>query len=104
MKKLPRTRINKKRLFNRLGKYFSDARNAAGLTQGEAAAKFGFTTPQHISNIERGLTSPNPQLVRKFIKVYGLDEARVIEDILDIQMEYLRAELAGTAVPGKQSR
>lgn len=48
------------------GKFLKAKREAAGVTQAEVAEVFGHTTPQFISNVERGLCVFPLQLARKW--------------------------------------
>lgn len=49
-----------------------DYRVNSELTQSEVAIIFGYTTPQFISNWERGCSFPPPAAFRKLIKIYNL--------------------------------
>ena len=45
-------------LFQKLGPFLKKARSKMGLSQRDVADKLGYTSPQFISNVERGLCSP----------------------------------------------
>jgi transcriptional regulator with XRE-family HTH domain len=77
------------------------ARKAANISQAKASAKLGYPSPQYLSNIERGKSGPSHEVIRKLIKIYGLNESQVIEDLIDLQSEYLRAEIKGVLVSDK---
>jgi|GEM_PF-792835 len=99
-----KSKKNRQKMFKKLGQYFSEARKSAGVSQLEVSSELGFSSPQHISNIERGLASPNFDIIRKLIKIYVLSEARVIEDMANIQKEFLRSEIRGVEYKDKPSR
>ena len=44
-----------KELFQVLGDYLQSKRMKVGLSQGDVATKLGYSSPQFISNFERGL-------------------------------------------------
>jgi transcriptional regulator with XRE-family HTH domain len=65
--------------FSEFGDYLKEKREKAGLSQTEVSTKFGYTSPQFISNIERGIARPPTEILPKLIKLYGLER----EDLLD---------------------
>lgn len=61
------------------------AREAAGLTQAKAAQDSGLSTPQFLSNIERGICLPSFPVLKSMCVNYNIDyqetAAKVIEEI-----------------------
>ncbi len=53
------------------------ARESSGLSQAEVARELGYTSPQFVSNWERGLSSPPVPKLKKLCKMYQVpvDEA-----------------------------
>lgn len=52
-----------------LGKFIKKIREEMDLSQWEVAKALGLSSPQYISNVERGLSVLNPKLFRKIAKV-----------------------------------
>lgn len=59
--------------------FLKEARLKKGLTQGQAAKELGLTSPQYISNIERGLCPASLETILKLIEVYDLKPAKLVE-------------------------
>ncbi|MCB0364986.1 MAG: helix-turn-helix transcriptional regulator [Bdellovibrionaceae bacterium] len=78
-----------------LGSYLKARRIAAGLTQHDVSTKLGYTTPQFVSNFERGLCSPPLNALAVLVKLYGMDPEELIDLILRYQEQLLRQTLLG---------
>lgn len=65
------------------------AREEADLTQLELSKKLGFTSPQFVSNWERGICQVPTQVLSKLIKILKLD----IHVVIDMRMIDNRAYL-----------
>lgn len=86
---------NKDWLSHRIGHYLKELRGQKGLSQGDVANKLGYHSNQFISNIERGVCTPSPNVVYKFLQVYGVSNSQAVQDLLEIQLRYLEAEYKG---------
>jgi transcriptional regulator with XRE-family HTH domain len=64
------------------------SKNKKDFTQFAIAKKCGYTSSQHISNIERGLTLPSLSLAVKLMKFYGIEK----EAMYDLFMRYRQAQ------------
>lgn len=53
-----------------LADFLKEKRVAAGLTQSQVATKLGYSSPQFISNWERGLANPPVFVLRDLTKMY----------------------------------
>jgi transcriptional regulator with XRE-family HTH domain len=74
------------------------ARVAAGLSQKDVSDFLGYTTPQFVSNWERGLCSPPLATLKKICKLYNLDAEDVFRMILrDVEQDMRREFLSGRA-------
>lgn len=63
----------------KLGRFLQSVRISKNLSQRDVAEKLNLTSPQFISNVERGLSLfPNDQM-KKIVKVYGLGEEKMKE-------------------------
>lgn len=78
-----------------LGNYLKARRIAAGLTQHDVSTKLGYTTPQFVSNFERGLCSPPLNAMGTLVKLYDMDPEELINLILRYQEQLLRQVLLG---------
>lgn len=70
-----KTRIRQKTV----GTFLQRARVASGISQAEAAKRLGYTTPQFISNWERGLALPPLYALPELVEVYGIHSHELIE-------------------------
>ena len=78
----------------KLGTYLKQVRETSGLTQHDVSAKLGYSSPQFISNIERGISvvplkgaGQNDQHAAK------LQPDQVVRFILESQKKLLKAKL-----------
>jgi transcriptional regulator with XRE-family HTH domain len=65
-----------------INSFLKEARIKKGLTQGEIAKHLGLTSPQYISNIERGLCSASLETLLVLIQLYDLKATKVIDVLL----------------------
>jgi transcriptional regulator with XRE-family HTH domain len=82
-------------LHQNLGQYLREKRVNAGLTQAEIAGKLGYSSPQFISNFERGLCSPPLKNLKALVKLYKIDANELIRLIIDEQKNVLSHALLG---------
>ena len=78
----------------KLGKFLKTQRVKAGPTQGEVAQKLGYSSPQFISNIERGLSVIPLKTLAVLVSEYGINQELVIKTIMDSQRQILRKHLS----------
>lgn len=76
-------------LKKKLGKLLQSKRRSAGLTQGEIAKVLGYSSPQFISNFERGLCLPSIESLPILTKVYKIRPKVMIEILMDIEKKRL---------------
>lgn len=82
-------------LHQSLGNYLRDKRVEAGFTQSEIANKLGYSTPQFISNFERGLCSPPLKNLKALVKLYRIPVDEIMVLIMKEQETVLRKALVG---------
>jgi transcriptional regulator with XRE-family HTH domain len=80
----------RKPLLSQAGKYLRQKREDAGLSQGDVAKAAGLTSPQFISNIERGIALPSPHLMGVMVAKYKFDSEEFLELIAELKMDYYR--------------
>ncbi len=74
------------------------SKNKEEFTQLSIAKKCGYTSSQHISNIERGLTLPSLSLSVKLMKFYGIEREAMYELFLKYrENQYKKVFLAKKA-------
>lgn len=66
-----------------LSLYLKKKRVEAGLTQSEVASELGYTSPQFISNWERGLASPPVFVLKNLTKLYKVSADEMFKMLLD---------------------
>lgn len=75
------------------GVYLREKRKEAGLSQQNVAQALGYSSPQFISNLERG-TCPVPlNRIRQFVGLYKIDEDEFVTRFLHEQEVILRSYL-----------
>ncbi len=90
-----------KKLEVELGKLFKLERVKTGLSQGKVCKALGYSTPQYLSNFERGLCSMPLEKLKRMIDMYSMDGEEVVRMIVDLQSKFLRTQLAGRSKKGK---
>ena len=87
--------MDKSKLNQTLGSYLKEKRTAAKLTQLEVARKLGYSSPQFISNFERGLCSPPLKQLKKITKLYKINPNEIIEFMMNDQQARLNKTFFG---------
>jgi transcriptional regulator with XRE-family HTH domain len=82
-----------KKMEQELGKLFRSERMKVGLSQGKVCRALGYSTPQYLSNFERGLCSMPLDKLKKMIDMYNMDAEGVVKLIMDLQTKFLKAQL-----------
>jgi transcriptional regulator with XRE-family HTH domain len=86
--------VGKQNLHQHLGAYLREKRERAGYTQSDIAQKLGYSTPQFISNFERGLCAPPMKNLKTFVKLYKISVDEIVNLIIKEQESTLRRELS----------
>lgn len=76
-----------------LNDYLRQKRIDRGLSQFDVAKVLGYSSPQFVSNWERGLVSPPLETVSVLIDLYQIPADEVIDRILDETREQLETQL-----------
>ncbi len=76
-----------------LGKYFQEKRIKQGLSQKDVATKLGYTTPQFISNWERGVSMPPIPVITQISKMYKVNSEEIFNKILEISLRQTKDSL-----------
>lgn len=86
--------MTKTQLHKSLGKHLKQNRMNIGLTQAEVAEKLGLSSPQFVSNFERGLCSPPLKDLKILIKMYKMNPDEIVGLILRQEEIRLRKALS----------
>lgn len=76
-----------------LSGYLKEKRIESGLSQLDVAKVLGYSSPQFVSNWERGLVSPPLETIAVLVELYKVPPSEVIEYILKETKAYLEANL-----------
>lgn len=68
-------------------------REKAGLSQGDVAGILGYSTPQFVSNWERGVSLPPFKAVKPLAKMYHSDVKFLVENLKDAHMAKLKKKM-----------
>lgn len=79
-----------------LNDYLRQKRLDSGLSQLDVAKVLGYSSPQFVSNWERGLVSPPLETIAVLIELYKIPSGEVISKILEETQDYLETSLAGS--------
>ena len=82
-----------KDLFQVLGEFLQAKRLKAGLSQGDVAQKLGYSSPQFVSNFERGLCAPPLEKLKVLVSLYSLNGEEVLKLMLKEEERELRLAL-----------
>lgn len=63
----------------KLGKFLQQKRQESGLSQNKVAKKLGYTTPQFVSNWERGVINPPIETLAILPKLYNFDKKELVK-------------------------
>lgn len=70
-----------------------EMRIAAGLTQQEVSEALGYSTPQFVSNWERGLSAPPINMLKRIAKLYNTSADDFFEAFLSVKLDEVREDL-----------
>lgn len=82
-----------KELFQVLGEYLQSKRMKVGLSQGDVATKLGYSSPQFISNFERGLCAPPLNKLKLLVQLYDMNGDEVLKLMMKEHERHLRRAL-----------
>lgn len=76
-----------------LAEFLKQKRLNAGLSQGAVAKKLGYTSPQFVSNWERGLSEPPIGTLRKIASIYNIPHDEMFDVVLKTTLRNVTEEL-----------
>lgn len=78
---------------NPFGSFLKRERVRAGLSQGDVSRKLGYTTPQYVSNWERGVSYPPYETLKVVASMYKTDIKVVYHLLAETRAEEVRQEI-----------
>ena len=87
-------KTSKKKMDVAVGEFLKSKRLEAGLSQVHVTEKLGYTSPQHLSNIERGVSPVGMTTMKQLMRIYDMDATDMIDFMLDEHKSYLQREFA----------
>ena len=76
-----------------LAKFLKEKREGAGLSQKQVSDKLGYTTPQFVSNWERGVSSPPLKTLKKIGELYHVSSDDLFKVCLDSTIQQVTMDL-----------
>jgi transcriptional regulator with XRE-family HTH domain len=80
--------------YQTVGEFLKNARQNRNLSQWEVAKQLGYSSPQFISNIERGISPPPVETLKQFMVLYKISSKLIVEVMRDDYSRALKKELA----------
>lgn len=77
----------------KLANFLKEARVKSGLTQNKVAEILGYTTPQFISNWERGVSHPPTDLLKRIARLYSVSDEELYKIIEEVTIEEVKNNL-----------
>lgn len=77
----------------KLGTYLKEVRENSHWTQLQVSQKLGYSSPQFISNIERGISVVPLKTLARMIQIYKVDGEEVVGILLESQKKILKSRL-----------
>ena len=77
----------------KLSEYLYEVRTHAQLTQNDVAQALGYSTPQFISNWERGLSHPPLDSLKKLAALYKISSDELFKIFLQTSIEHVEESL-----------
>ncbi|HWU44205.1 MAG TPA: helix-turn-helix transcriptional regulator [Bdellovibrio sp.] len=77
----------------RLSEFLKEKRVSAHMTQGQVAEILGYTSPQFVSNWERGMSYPPVETLKQLAKIYDVKQEEVFQVFLKSSIEDMEKDL-----------
>lgn len=78
---------------NMLSDFLKTKRISAGLSQKDVADRLGYTTPQFISNWERGVSQPPINVLKKLGEMYKVSAEELFDVTLNTTVQQVTQDL-----------
>jgi len=87
-----------------LADWLREARERAQLSQSQVAKELGYSSPQFVSNWERGLSSPPIPKFKKLCKLYSLSLDEAYDRLLQATLEEVERKLRKEFYPNSKRK
>lgn len=87
-----------------MGKLLRDHRVRAGMSQMDVAAACGYTTPQFVSNWERGIADPPLNMLPILAGLFGINVDAMTEEVIRLQANEIREGVRQCRLSKKEIR
>jgi len=87
-----------------LADWLREARERSKLSQSQVAQELGYSSPQFVSNWERGLSSPPIPKFKKLCKMYSLSVDEAYERLLHATLEEVERKLRKEFYPSAKRK
>lgn len=91
---------------NMLSEYLRKKRVSANISQREVSKHLGYSTPQFISNWERGVSYPPVFAIKKIASLYGVPAEELFENVLTSAIQETTSDMRrkfAESIKGKQT-
>lgn len=78
---------------NKLTVFLKASRLKVGLSQAGVSEQMGYTTPQFVSNWERGVSQPPVSDLKVLAKIYRVSEEQLFSIVEEVTIEQVRIDL-----------
>ena len=75
-----------------IGEELKKLRIKSGLKQKEVAKQLGYSTPQFISNWERGISSPPVKTIKQLAHIYKTSPEKLFQKLQKAVVNHMKAE------------
>ena len=76
-----------------LANFLKTHRENSGLSQADVAQKLGYTTPQFVSNWERGISAPPFNALKKLAVLYKIDADELFNIMLENKIDEVTTDM-----------
>ncbi len=84
-------------MYDAIGEELKKMREKVGLKQKEVADMLGYTSPQFISNWERGISSPPVKTIKQLANLYKTSPEKLFSKIQKAMVQQMRKEFDQSA-------
>lgn len=78
-----------------IGTFFKNCRIRAGITQKSLSNRLGYTTPQFVSNWERGKGAPSKEAMKVLVRVLSIQMSEFEKNVGNIVSKRFKANVYG---------
>ena len=86
-------KVSREPEFKEMGKAIKLKRMEKGISQAQIAEALGYSSPQFVSNWERGVSSPPMNALLVIIEMLGMDKVEVFELLMTEREKQLKTAL-----------